>query len=308
MPDYQSLPLNRAHLLDNQTCCYCGKPFSDALPASAEHVIARSFVPKGSLNAAFNLILNACEPCNNVKSDLEDDLSAISMHPDTLGRMPSEDERLHRDAARKAKGSISRRTRKPVGQGQDPWVIKGNMMGIEMTFTMVGPPQADDERLFRLAWFQLQGFFYLLTYKEDIKRGHFFLGEFMPLVAVRKEDWGNPQLAWFEETTKDWLVRVSVITADEHFKLWIRKKEEDGKAWAWAIEWNKNYRLVGFVGEPAELQAERDAVPPLEMQSLYENPDRYLRMRTETPLAPEKDTLFDCDVETEADAPEPVES
>lgn len=290
---YLSLPTNRVHRLHNINCAYCGQLFDDKLPPTVEHVIARGFVPKGTLDARFNLHVNACERCNNVKSELEDDISVISMHPDTLGRYPSEDERLQADAKRKAAKSISRRTRKPVAAGDPPWIIKGNFAGVmEMTFTMQGPPQVDDERLFRLAWFHLQGFFSMLTFNQETKRSGCFYGEFVPVIAVRKEDWGNEQLAWFERETKGWLERFHLITADDHFKVWIRRKSEGHTAWAWALEWNQNYRLVGFVGMREHLQPERDGVPPLNLLTVHESPDRWLKVRTEVPLEDGKDTLF----------------
>ena len=42
-------------------------------------MIGRRFVPKGKLNNQWNLIVRVCIKCNNKKSDLEDDISAISM-------------------------------------------------------------------------------------------------------------------------------------------------------------------------------------------------------------------------------------
>lgn len=290
---YLTLPTNRVHRLRNINCAYCGRLFDDNLRSTLEHVIGRKFVPKGTLNASFNLHVNACERCNNIKSDLEDDISVISMHPDTLGRFPSQDDRLKADVRRKSGKSISRRTRKPVAAGEPPMVIKANLGDVaQFTFTMQSPPQADEQRLFRLAYFQLQAFFFMITYKEDTRCGGFFLGEYMPLIAVRREDWGNEQLVWFERETKDWLERFHLITADEHFKIWIRRKSEDQVAWAWALEWNQNFRLAGFIGEPEHLRAQREAVPSLNLQTIHESPGRSLKVRTEVPLKEGEDTLF----------------
>jgi hypothetical protein len=44
------------------------------------------FVPKGTLENQWNLILNACRNCNGRKADLENDISAITMQPDVLGK------------------------------------------------------------------------------------------------------------------------------------------------------------------------------------------------------------------------------
>lgn len=65
---YSTLPTNRVHRLDNVNCAYCGRLFDDALPPSLEHVIGRKFVPRGALNANFNLHVNVCGGCNNAQS------------------------------------------------------------------------------------------------------------------------------------------------------------------------------------------------------------------------------------------------
>jgi hypothetical protein len=65
-------------------CPYCGVALSKE-NSTKEHVLARKFVPKGTLNNQWNLILNACRCCNNSKSDLEDDISAITMQPNMRG-------------------------------------------------------------------------------------------------------------------------------------------------------------------------------------------------------------------------------
>jgi hypothetical protein len=70
--------------LDNVTCPYCGTALTSKT-RTKEHVIGRRFVPVGSLDREWNLILQACGPCNRHKADLEDDISvgaeAILTHP-----------------------------------------------------------------------------------------------------------------------------------------------------------------------------------------------------------------------------------
>src|SRR6266550_9402360 len=108
------LPPNRAVRLDNRTCLYCGLAEAEENPFTVEHVVGRRFVPKGSLDKSWALIGNACLRCNSRKSDLEDDISAITLQPN-LGERHA-DPLLEAEAARKAKGSVSRRTRKRVGE------------------------------------------------------------------------------------------------------------------------------------------------------------------------------------------------
>lgn len=291
-------PINKVIQLQNLTCAYCGKPFSDALPFTKEHVVGRKFVPRGTLQGMPNLLLRACAPCNGIKSDLENDLSVISMHPDAYGRFAVDDARLRDDVARKAKNAFSRRTRKPVSEGDPPMIIKGTMgSALSMTFTMTAPPQADENRLFALARLQLMGFFYWLTYQPADERGHWWLGDFVPLLAVRRPDWGHPQLRWFEHHTRAWSGRLMFVTADGFYKVWIRRENETNAAWAWALEWNQNFRLAGFFGMPAAVQPHIDAMPALQMDTLHESPNRFLRMRLDTPLAETDDTLFAWDLE-----------
>src|SRR5438067_12808695 len=79
-----SWPHNRAIVLKNETCVYCGSELT-AGNCTKEHVIGRKFVPKGKLHEEWNLIVRACTSCNHTKSDLEDDISAISLPPDACG-------------------------------------------------------------------------------------------------------------------------------------------------------------------------------------------------------------------------------
>jgi len=291
-------PINKVVQLKNATCPYCGWPFSDALPFTKEHVVGRKFVPNGTLHGMPNLLLRACSPCNGAKSDLEDDLSVISMHPDAAGRYAVDDARLRDAVQRKANKAVSRRTRKPVAAGEPPIVIKG-MMGpsVSMTFTMQGPPQADDNRLFALARAQLMGFFYWLTYQPAEARGSWWAGDYVPLLAIRRADWGNPQLHWFEAHTKAWVGRLIFVTADGFYKVWIRRASETIPVWAWAMEWNHNFRLAGFFGDPVAIQTHVEAMPALKLDTLHESPGRSLRMRLDTPLAEADDTLFAWDLE-----------
>lgn len=107
--------LNRAIVLKNRTCVYCGTYF-DGTDHTKEHVIGRRFVPKGKLHDQWNLIVRACMSCNSRKANLEDDISAISMHPDAWGRCADANNDLTTSAYRKAAKSISRKTGKLVGE------------------------------------------------------------------------------------------------------------------------------------------------------------------------------------------------
>ncbi len=104
--DLNHLPATKPLRLRNVICPYCGVALTKQ-NSTREHVIGRKFVPKGTLENQWNLILNACHACNNRKADLEDDIAAITMQPDVTGRYFGPHKQLARDAAHKAKRTTS---------------------------------------------------------------------------------------------------------------------------------------------------------------------------------------------------------
>jgi hypothetical protein len=284
-------------------CAYCGHAFAPGERCEDEHVIGRRFVPKGTLAGQWNLILSACGTCNDIKAELENDISAITMQPDGLGRHASDDPRLIREARRKAR-TTSRRTGRFVSEPEPPLNISMPFGPATFRFSLTSPAQVDDERLFQLARYQLAGFFSMLTWNDEQQRGFYWVGAYMPVVAARKEDWGNPLLRWVEETAKDWEPRLHAIAADTFYKAWIKRRPGDPAVWAWAIEWNHSFRLAGFFGEDEALRELRAAAPKLQFNILHEGPNSWLRSRTEAPLAADEDHLFDLPMlgETEVDS------
>ena len=156
--DFTTLPNNKATKLANITCAYCGGEAEPDNPLTDEHVIGRKFVPKGSFAKGWSLILRACERCNNKKSDLEDEISAITMLPD-LGTAHEQPD-LFSLAARKAAKARSRLTKKTVANSYEDHVVEGKLMSaIDCRFGFTAPPRLAQERVMRLARFHLQGFF-----------------------------------------------------------------------------------------------------------------------------------------------------
>ena len=164
--DLTELPASAAVLLNNETCVYCGSVLTAEI-RTKEDVIGRRFVPKGKLDGQWNLIVQVCGACKQIKSDLEDDLSAISMQPDVFGRHGRDDDDVAAEARRKARGAFSRRTKKLVGDSQEELTVKMPLGGgAEITFNMTAPPQADRTRTFELARLHLMGFFYWITFNR----------------------------------------------------------------------------------------------------------------------------------------------
>ena len=177
------LPPHKPISLDNVTCPYCGRHFSDTTDATlertTEHVISRRFVPKGTLNQQWNLIISAHRGCNGRKSDYEDDISAITMQPNVFGVHADDHELLAAEAIRKGK-SVSRKTRRPVKDSSEA-ISFSAIMGPAATLkgNFACAPQVDERRAAELARMQAQAFFYFLTYKPDLRVGHFWRGQFI---------------------------------------------------------------------------------------------------------------------------------
>lgn len=298
--DVIQYPPNRVLRLHNVVCPYCGGPLNDSC-RTKEHVIGRKFVPRGKLDAQWNLIVNACRTCNGKKSDLEDDISAISMQPDAHGRFGVEDDELAAEARRKAVNSASRKTRKRVKDSGSKLKLSTQLMqGATMDFSFSGPPQVDDARAFELARMQLQAFFFMITYKDEAQRGWWWPGEFMPFIHTRKSDWGNALWKGFMQATKSWDLRVHALAADGFFCCSL-KRHPSAECWSWAIQWNHQHRLAGFIGNRGAAQSIVDGIRSDELKHIQLGPAGYIRFRQDVPLSEAEDILFAIPLEDAID-------
>ncbi len=287
----KEMPGNKPIVLANETCIYCGIPLA-ASNSSKEHVIGRRFVPKGKFDGQWNLIVQACKKCNGNKADLENDISAITMHANAWGKHSIDDEALAQEAKRKAANSISRRTGKTVSESSETFKIDIPLgPGIKFTFDLSTHPQIQDDRVFELARLQLSGFFYWITYDLKTRRGGFWIGYFFPLLQTPRADWGNRLHRSFMESVVAWEPRVLASTADGYFKIAIRR-HPTAVCWSWALEWNHNYRVIGFFGEEMPVRDFTANFPTLRTNSIIEGPNEYVRYRTEERLHEKDDCLF----------------
>ncbi len=286
------LPGNRAVVLENVTCPYCNAAVTKN-SSSKEHVIGRRFVPKGALDGWWNLIVRACTRCNAVKADLEDDISAITMawlawHPPANG-----DETDWEELRRKAEKSISRKTKKPVGQSQEELNVAVPFgPDARLTMNLVCPPQIEESRVFELARLQLMGFFYFITYDKQSRIGYFWPGGFYPLSHAHGGDWGNPLQTGFMNAVVSWEPRFLGTTANGFFRTAIRR-HPSAECWSWALEWNKSHRVIGFFGAEQSAQEIVDTLEPLRLAEFRTGETSTLRVRHETQLAEQDDVLFD---------------
>jgi hypothetical protein len=286
---YQSMPDNNTStILRNLTCIYCGRQDCPEFPLTKEHVIGRKFVPTGSFVTGRNLIAYACKSCNHEKSQLEDDISAITLLPD-LGTS-HDDPTLQALAIRKGIRSISRHTRTPVAQSYHRDKIVGTLMGgaLRMSVDIIGPPHIGRERAHRLAYFHVSAFFYLITYDESHRTGCVFPGVFSVVDDASRSDWGNPLQRAFSAISGVWDSRIEMIGADGFFRIAIRRDPTAAEAWSFALEWNRYLRYIGFLGNLSLVQAHVDKLPILDFTQV----DATRRMRTLVPLDEADDRLF----------------
>jgi hypothetical protein len=225
-------------VLKNCTCGYCETALSRD-NRTTEHLVGRRFVPKGSLNGQWNLIFNACRPCNHAKSQLEDDISATSLQPDAIGRFhPLADSSHREEAQRKGARSHSRRTGSPIASSHERLTVTYNMGPATMSFSYIGPPQVDEDRIVALARFQVVGLYYWITYDEAQRRGDFIDGVFVSLRSVLRSDWGNAVQRAFMQKVLTWEERLIGRTGGGNFQVAIRKLK-GVSCWSWALEWNR---------------------------------------------------------------------
>jgi hypothetical protein len=217
------------------------------------------------------------------------------MAPDAAGRYAVDDPALKAAAARKLAKSISRKTKKSVLDSSERMKVQAPFgPGGLITADFTAPPQLDEQRLFHLARLQVRAFFYWVTYDRASKTGRFWReGCYLVEYGIRS-DWGNARLKAFADAVLKWEPRVVGITSDAFFKVIIRRHPDPLTAlWAWALEWNHKYRIVGFFGEHAVAQQIGHSLPRLKVLSVFEAPNGdFFRIREDVRLADEDDNLF----------------
>jgi hypothetical protein len=278
--------------LRNHNCIYCCRALTRAT-RTREHVIGRHFVPRGRLD--INLIAWACDQCNNDKSDLEDDISVISMLPAIVQSHPSMDERSA-DIARKLQSAFSRRTGKLVRDSQETITIKGQIFpGLTATIKMMSNPQTDPERVGRLAFYHIRAFHYFTTYRKDTKQGWGVPGVFAVAGDYRRPDWGNERARSFMNVTMPWYPRFVLKGKEAFFQVMIRRRLPD-ILWSWAIEWNQSYRVFGFYGDEKLVENALEQIPILKLKSIVEEPNETIRIREDVALPEADDILFEHEI------------
>ena len=289
---FKILPNNKPLTLENETCVYCAKVFADK-DWTKEHVVGRRFVPKGKFDKEWNLIVCACHKCNNIKAALEDDISAITMQPDAAGKHSIDDELLRSESERNGKNCFSRKTGKPVNKSVENLKINVPFShNAKFTFHVIAPPQIESNRTYELARLQLMGFFYMITYNPETRRGGFWPGYFIPVLEAIRDDWGNPVHMGFMRAVKEWELRLLFVGADGFFKMIIRRHPSE-ECWSWALEWNHNLRIVGFFCQEDAALKVKESFSPLNTVPIGKDNEGEFGIRRNIGLRKEDDRLFE---------------
>ena len=207
---------------------------------------------------------------------------------------------MQAEARRRSGKSGSRKTGKSVSSSTAELEFSAPLgNGASLTFNFTAPPQFDDERVYELARLQMMGFFYFLTYNQIENTGYFWIGGFYPVHGAIKSDWGNPVHRVFTQQISAWDHRLILNTAGGYYRALIRRHPAS-ECWAWALEWNDCYRLVGYFGDTDMSKALADELPMVFLDSVFEAPNKWLRKQVEVPLDSKDDMLFRSIPTTEA--------
>jgi hypothetical protein len=267
----------------NQWCLYCGSFLGEELKVESnkEHLIAREFVPKGSLgDKCFNFIFRACRVCNNRKANIERHISSTTMINSSARSVSQEIDQI---AQNKAKKDFH-----PDNPGETVINSFGENkvnLGNIMQFGFVSPPQVNQNYIKELALRHIQGIYSLITTKNPLiceesrllppKQLWFF-------AAYNEQDWGNPQILEVIERTKEWPCFCNIVTANGFFKVIMKRSSDDG--WFWALEWNKYLRVIGGISLENKPQQLFSMLPDLGWKDLGMQGNASTRVRSEIAL------------------------
>ena len=280
----------------NQYCLYCGRFIGKGseIPSNREHLIGREFVPSGSFknSDSFNFIFRACVQDNNKKSIYERHISSITL----LHVLGTDCDREIKDLAiRKAtKDYHPRKKGVKIAESQEKIEFKYSGQNFNMTFGLISPPQAEREYVKHLSFMQMQALFSFITTPRPYDNNKLiFLAydKFCLLGYWPKSDWGNSVLKYFSEMTLEWNCYANIDTANGYFKTIIRV-DPDTKVWFWALEWNRSYRVAGFIGAIDIIESIKKDVPEEPWKEISQEGTHIVRIKSEIVLDPLTDKLF----------------
>lgn len=76
------------------------------------------------------------------------------------------------------------------------------------------------------------------------------------------------------------------------FKAVTRRHSSGAEVWSWALEWNESHRVVGFFGNPDEIDKVVGTLSQVELDTAGDVRGNHMRFRLEVSLLDENDSLF----------------
>ena len=120
---------------------------------------------------------------------------------------------------------------------------------------------------------------------------HAARGSLLTLDFSFRRDWGNALQFSFMKSVQAWEHRVLAIAAGEFFKVAIRR-HPSAVCWSWALEWNQSVRVVGLMGDRADMEAHAALLSyPSASATTYAGSQ--FRIRADQALDERSDTLFE---------------
>ena len=280
----------------NSRCVYCGRPTEGdaSRETNKEHLIGRNFVPKGTLggDGRFNFIFRSCKKCNSEKADIERHVSSL-----TLFNSPAcmDDPSAKKAAVRKANRDYHPAKRGVrVKDSSESFPLKCQYGPLTFNFICMPQPQLHRPHVVNLAFRHVQGLFAIVTAKSPKGENYRVLrpSNFYFHNAYISNDWGNPHLVEVEKRTRKWEIVASVNTAERYFKAVLRKRSTKPEEWFWALEWNKQLRVIGALIDEGLSPRAFDDLPDQGWRKGGTSDGKEMAFRSETPLSSDDDNLF----------------
>jgi hypothetical protein len=114
----------------------------------------------------------------------------------------------------------------------------------------------------------------------------------MMLNAALRTDWGNVWQRGFAKAVVAWEPRLYLHISPHSFFSAVLRKHPTDACWSWALEWNHNYRLLGFLGDRKVATALIEGFQPPQSHLLYRDKKRTVVFRPEITLEEGDDLLF----------------
>ena len=251
----------------NKYCPYCGRLFSTFGTSekikdktNKEHLIGRDFVPRNSFDNPqnINFIFRACSSCNSRKAEYERQVSSVSLLNSLSEHSPDEQKRIYEKAQNDYSGFVKG---KKVIDSYSTHSIKTRTSFCTLKVGLWGAPQVEETVIANLAFMHMQGLLCFILHSErqdDNELIHLYKKDFHYFNSFTKDDWGNPSLAYLRKMTLSWEPLMIMSTANNNFKIYIKYSED---IIFWLLEWNKYYRVCGFIGEEAKCLPMLNSIP-----------------------------------------------